>query len=133
MTSKVAAPAFNIWAVPPIVRNIAIIALIALAIVAIPGGGDAADLVSGVISLAFVAAIAWFGFRLYTGNRMTLWSLTTAHRALLYGAIAAAFMAIVATSRLWETGLGVFAWFAILGAASFAVYYVWTESRRYSI
>jgi hypothetical protein len=114
-------------------RNIAIIALIALAIVVIPGGGSAADLVSTVISLTFVAAIAWFAARLYLGNKLTLWSLTTAHRALLYGAIAAAFMAIVATSRLWGTSLGVVAWFAILGAASFTVYYVWTESRRYSI
>lgn len=115
------------------IRNIAIIALIALAIVVVPGGGNAADLVSAVISLAFVAAIAWFAARLYLSNKLTLWSLTTTHRALLYGAIAAAFMAIVATSRLWETGLGVLAWFAILGAASFTAYYVWTESRRYSV
>ena len=115
------------------IRNIAIIALIALAIVALPGGGSAADLVSAVISLTFVAAIAWFAARLYLGNKLTLWSLTTAHRTLLYGAIAAAFMAIVGTSRLWGTSLGVVAWFAILGAAAFTVYYVWTESRRYSI
>lgn len=115
------------------IRNIAIIALIALAIVALPGGGSAADLVGAVISLTFVAAIAWFAARLYLSNKLTLWSLTTKHRALLYGAIAAAFMAIVGTSRLWETSLGVIAWFALLGGAAFTAYYVWTESRRYSI
>jgi hypothetical protein len=118
--------------VPPVVRNIAIIALVALAIVVIPGGGNAADLVIATISLAFLAAIAWLGRRLYREHQFTLMSLSSAHRALLYGAIALIFMTLVATDRLWNTGLGLLAWFCLLGAASAALYYVWTESRRYS-
>jgi hypothetical protein len=115
------------------VRNIAVIALIALVIVAVPGGGGAADLVGAVISLAFLAAIAWFAWRLYAANQLTLWSLTTLHRSLLYAALAGAFMAMVATSRLWETSIGIAVWFAVLGASAFTLYYVWTESRRYTI
>jgi hypothetical protein len=114
-------------------RNVAIIALLALAIVALPGGGEAANAVMAVISLAFLAAIAWFARRLYVENRLTLWSLSTNHRALLYGAIAVAFMTVVASSRLWETGLGVLAWFALLAGAGFALLYVWRESRSYGI
>jgi hypothetical protein len=114
-------------------RNILIVAAVALLIVALPGGGGAARLVLGAISLAFFAAIAFLVRRLYAENRLTLWSLTTAHRALLYGAIAAAFATLVATPRLWETGLGTVVWFGLLLAAGVTVSYVWRESRRYSI
>jgi hypothetical protein len=113
-------------------RNIAIIALVALAVVVAPGGGETAETIVAIISLAFLAAIAWLGHRLYVENRLTLWSLTTLHRALLYGAVAVAFMTLVATDRLWNSGAGTIAWFGLLGAAGFTVYYVWTESRRYS-
>jgi hypothetical protein len=112
---------------------VGIIALIALAIVAVPGGGNAADLVMAVISLAFLAVIAWFGQRMYVENKFTLWSLSVRHRALLYGAIAVAFMALVATPRLTATGAGVILWLALLAGAAFSAYYVWTESRRYRI
>jgi predicted neutral ceramidase superfamily lipid hydrolase len=114
-------------------RNVAIIALIALAIVLVPGGGTAAALVVAVISLAFLAAIAWCGARLYRENSFTLSSLSTAHRVLLYGAITAAFMVMVATPRLWESGIGTICWLALLAGAGFAVYYVWSESRRYRV
>jgi hypothetical protein len=118
---------------PRVVINIAIIALVALAVFALPGGGNAADGLLAVISLAFLAVIAWFVARLYRENRLTLWSLTVAHRALLYGAVAAAFATLIATPRLWETGLGLLVWLALIGAAIATVVYVWRESRRYSI
>lgn len=112
-------------------RNVAIIALIALAVVVLPGGGNAADLLLGVISLAFLGAIAWFGARLYRENQFTLASLSTNHRALLYGAIAVAFATLTATEGLMNTGLGTVAWLALLAGAAASLYYVWTESRRY--
>jgi hypothetical protein len=114
-------------------RNIAIIALVALAIVVLPGGGTAADTVVAVISLAFLAAIASFGWRLYKENQFTLMSLTDTHRALLYGGIALAFAALVATPRLWGNGAGSFIWLAMLALAGASLYYVWNESRRYRI
>jgi hypothetical protein len=114
-------------------RNLAIIALVALAIVVVPGGGTAADAVVAVISLAFLAVMAWFARRLYMENRMKLWALTTAHRALLYGGFAVAFMTLVATARLWDSGAGKLAWLVLLAASAAAVYYVWAESRRYRI
>lgn len=114
-------------------RNIGIIAVVALAIVVLPGGGTAADTVMAVISLAFLAAIAAFGWRLYKENQFTLMSLTDAHRALLYGGIALAFAALVGTPRLWETGIGTLIWFMMLAGAGASLYYVWAESRRYRI
>ena len=46
-------------------RNIGIIALVALAVAFIPGGSDTAELVLAIISLAFIAAIGFLGYRLY--------------------------------------------------------------------
>jgi hypothetical protein len=115
-----------------VARNIAIIALVALAVVAVPGGGETADTIIAVISLAFLAAIAWLVQRLYVEHQFTLMGLSTNLRALLYGAVAVAFMTLVATDRLWDSGAGTLAWFALLGGAGFAVYYVWMQSRRYS-
>jgi hypothetical protein len=117
--------------VPALARNIVIIALIALAVVAIPGGGNAADTIIAAISLGFMAAIAFLGYRLYRENQFTLMSLSDQHRGLLYGAIGLIFATLVATDRLWNSGLGVLTWFALLGAAGFALFYVWSESRRY--
>lgn len=114
-------------------RNIAIVALVALAVVVVPGGGETADTLVAIISLAFLAAIAWLVQRLYVENRLTLWSMSESLRALLYGAIALGFMTLVATNRLWDSGAGTVAWFALLAGAAFGVYYAWTESRRYSI
>jgi hypothetical protein len=118
---------------PRAARNVLIIAVVALVIVAVPGGRGGANLIIAVISLGFLAAIAWLGRRLYLENSFTLLSLTTRQRALLYGAIALAFMTLVATPRLWETGIRVLAWFVLLGAAAGALSYVWNESRRYGV
>lgn len=114
-------------------RNIAIILLVALGIAVIPGGGDLAALLLAIISLAFLVAIASVGWRLYRENQLTLWSLTTQHRAALYGSLAACFMALVATSKLWASGVGIIAWFAIVIGSGFTAFTVIRESRRYSI
>jgi hypothetical protein len=117
---------------PAMARNIAIIALLALGIVAVPGGGNAADTIIAAISLAFMAAIGFLGYRLYKENQFFLSSLSDGHRGLLYGAIGVIFATLVATDRLWDSGLGTLTWFALLASGSFALFYVWSESRRYT-
>jgi hypothetical protein len=114
-------------------RNIGIVAVVALAVALIPGGGDTANLVLGALSLGFIAAIGFLGYRLYMENRFTLWSMSTRHRALLYGGIAGAVATLTATSRLWESGFGTVMWFVLLGGSGLAVYHAWVESRRYSV
>ena len=71
-------------------RNIAIILAIGLAVAFVPGGGGTAAVILGAISLAFMAAIGFLGYRLYIENRFTLWGMSTQHRALLYGGVAGA-------------------------------------------
>jgi hypothetical protein len=115
------------------VRNVAIIALVALGVAFIPGGSRAAALILGILSLGFLAALGLLGYRLYMENRFTLWGMSTRLRALLYGGIAVATMTLIASARLWESGLGTLLWFLLLGGSAFSVYHAWTESRRYGI
>ena len=96
-------------------RNVGIIVLVALAVAVIPGGSATAELLLAILSLGFLAAIGFLGYRLYMEHKFTLWSMSDQHRALLYG------------------GLGTILWFALLGGSGFAVYHAWMESRRYRI
>jgi hypothetical protein len=112
-------------------RNIAVIALAALAVAFLPAGGTAAALILGIISLLFLAAIGMLGYRLYMENRFSLWAMSDRLRAQLYGGIAVAAMTLIATNRLWQGGLGTILWFILLGGSVWAVYQAWTESRRY--
>jgi hypothetical protein len=114
-------------------RNIGIIAVVALAVAAIPGGGDTANLVLGALSLGFLAAIGFLGYRLYMEHRFTLWSMSTQHRALLYGGLASATATLIASSRLFNSGFGTVMFFVLLGGSGLAVYHAWVESRRYSV
>jgi uncharacterized protein involved in cysteine biosynthesis len=114
-------------------RNVGIIAVVALAVALLPGGGDTARVVLAALSLGFLAALGFLGYRLYRENQFTLWSMSTRHRALLYGGLATAAATLIGTSRLWETGFGTVMWFVLLGGSGLAVYHAWVESRRYSV
>jgi hypothetical protein len=114
-------------------RNVGIVALVALAVALLPGGSTAANFLLAMLSLGFIAAIGLLGYRLYMEQRFTLWSMTMQHRSLLYGGVAVAAMTLIATSRLWNSGLGTVMWFVLLGGSVLAVYHAWTESRRYSV
>jgi hypothetical protein len=114
-------------------RNIGIIALVALAIAAVPGGSATAEVVLAILSLAFLAAIGFLGYRLYMENKFTLWSMSDQHRVLLYGGVTVATGTLIASDQLFNSGLGTILWFALLGGSAFAVYHAWVESRRYRI
>jgi len=114
-------------------RNVAIIAVVAVAVAFLPAGGTTAMVVLGAISLAFMAEIVMLGYRLYIENRFTLWGMSTQHRGLLYGGVAGATATLIATSRLWASGLGTILWFILLAGSAMAVWHAWTESRRYGV
>jgi hypothetical protein len=114
-------------------RNVGIIALVALMVAGIPGGSDTAELLLAILSLAFLAALGFLGYRLYMENKFTLWSMSDPHRVLLYGGVTVATATLIASDRLFNSGLGTILWFSLLGGSVFAVYHAWVESRRYRI
>jgi len=114
------------------VRNWAIIALIALAIVALPGGGPTLNVVLAVVSIAFFAGIALFAYRMWNEHRFTMDSLSDRQRLVLYGSIGVALLDFTATSRLFNAGgLGVLVWLVLLGLCSYGVMWVYVSYRRY--
>lgn len=110
-------------------RNIAIIALLALIVVAVPGGDNAARAVVAALGIAFLALIGATAWQLYRQNRLAYLQLDERSRGLLLAALGAIVLMIAGADELTETGLGLAIWLAVLGGSAFAIFRVWTESR----
>ena len=113
--------------------NLGIVALIALVLFLLPGGGTALNVVLTLLTIAFFVAIALLGYRLYRQYRFELESLETVQRVVLYSSVGLAFLTFTATNRLFDIGgAGVLAWLALLRLASYGVFWVFTRYRRYA-
>jgi hypothetical protein len=109
-----------------------IVALVALGLFLLPGGGDALDVVITLLTIVFFLAIAVLGYRLFRQYRFEIESLRDRQRLVFYGSIGLAFLTFTATNRLFdEGGLGVLAWLALLGICSYGVFWVWVQYRSY--
>ncbi|WP_028062504.1 hypothetical protein [Solirubrobacter soli] len=114
------------------IRNAAIVLALAVAVWKIPGGGTASATIANIFSVIFLASLFFLGYRVYMERRETLFSLEERQRGLLYGALALATFAVVATGRLWDAGpLGPMLWLAMLGASAWALYSVWRAYKTY--
>jgi hypothetical protein len=112
-------------------RNVVIIALLALVVTIVPGGDAAADTILVALSMAFLAAIALFCFRLYNSQQMTLATMPDGRRAILFGSIGAIALLIVGFDQ-FPGGGGVLIWIALMAACIAAIFLVWRESTTYS-
>ena len=112
-----------------IARNVAIVLAIAAAIDLLPGGGDAAAIVSRSVSLAFIGVIVFGAGYVYRRQRYDLDALPSGYRALAYGAIGALVLAVAAYSRMTSTVSGGLAFAGIVAVAVLALVYVWREHR----
>jgi hypothetical protein len=113
------------------VRNIAIVLLIAAAVEFLPGGGRLADTFGAVLLVAFYAGLAYLSLMLYREHRISLYSLGTRHRALLYGALAVGVVLLAARVRMWETGLGELVWFVLVALVVYSLVLVYRFWRTY--
>ena len=114
------------------VRNFGLIALFALLLTVIPGGGPVLEIMLTALLIAFFVAIAFFGYRLFREYSFQLDSLSARQRLVLYGSVALAFWNFAAAQRLFGLGGGgALLWLAVLGVASYGVYWAYTQSREY--
>jgi uncharacterized protein involved in cysteine biosynthesis len=112
--------------------KLGVVMVVALALVVLPGGGNALDVVLTLLTISFLAAIAYLGYRLYNQYRLDIDSLDANLRLALFGSIGLAILTFVATDRLFdEGGIGVLVWFALLALCSYGLYWTWTRYRRY--
>jgi hypothetical protein len=99
-TFSPAAPKILLMERLKVVRNIAIVALIAAAVYFLPGGGRASHTFLGVVYIGFAVAIGYLGLRLYREHRVALHSLGDVYRGVFYGAIAFAVLAYAARAHV---------------------------------
>jgi hypothetical protein len=109
-----------------------LIALVALLLELLPGGGNLLDVLLTAFTIAFFAAIAILVARMYRQYRLDIESLESNIRLALYGSLAIAVLTFTATDRLFNSGgAGVLVWFALLAIASYGLFWAWTHYRRY--
>ncbi len=113
-------------------RNVAIIAGLAFVVAVVPGGGEAAEVILALLSMAFMAAIAWFAYRLYTDQEMTLLAMTDGQRALIFGAVGAIALLYVGFEEFDSWSGGVLVWLMLMVAAIAAIFLTWRNATQYS-
>ena len=114
------------------IRNILIIVALALVVWLVPGGGTGSSTIYNVLTLILTAGLLFFGYRLYMEHRATIFGLGDNQRAVLYGSVAVATVALLATNRLWNNGgLGTLLWIALLALAGWGIYRVWRAYSEY--
>lgn len=116
---------------PETVRNVLILLAIAAVVMLVPGGGNASAGILQALVIAMLAAIAWFGVRLYREHRTDIYSLGERNRGVLYASAGLIALTVTATDKLWSTGPGTVVWVALVALACYGVYYVFRSSREY--
>ena len=81
-----------------------VIALVALVLVVLPGGGNALDVVLTALTIVFFAAIALLVARLYRQYRLDIDSLDPNIRLALYGSLAIAVLTFTGTGPAVQRG-----------------------------
>jgi len=115
------------------IRNIAIIAALAAAVDFLPGGGEAAATVLALLTLIFLATIAWLVYRLYREQQLTLATLTDARRAALFGAVGGIALLVVAASNdVFDFAGGLLLWVALMAACIAVIFLIWRDATTYS-
>ena len=112
-------------------RNATIIALLALGVAALPGGGAAANFFGALLFVLITIFLVLFAGRFYLENRVAIYSLGDRYRALLYGALGVVILTLAAGPRLFDTGAGTLLWFVLMGGAGYSMYLVWRHQREY--
>jgi uncharacterized protein involved in cysteine biosynthesis len=116
------------------VRNFGILALIALALTVLPGGGPAVNVILTLLGAAFLVALGFFLLQLYRENRWNLESMDTLYRVVLYASVGLAFLTFAGYQKLWQFGdtSGRVVWLALLALAGYGVVWSWAQARRLS-
>jgi hypothetical protein len=113
------------------VRNIAIIALLALGVAFLPGGGDVAEAVLTAITMAFLAALSFAAFQAYRANRLTVIAMPGSRRLVLLSAVGLIVLMIAGAGEMFSTGLGTLAWILLMASAGITIWLVWSEAKGY--
>ncbi len=118
--------------IPPLARNLAIVALVALGLTLIRRVGSIGlTIVQGILSLMLLAMFLSIAHSVWRQNRGTIDLMPRSRRLALYGSVAGIVVLVLAQPVIVSGPLSALLFFALLAALGFVVYRVWQESRRY--
>lgn len=112
-------------------RNVAIIALLALILTVAPGGDNFVRALFTTLILAFAAAIGLFAVRAWNRSSLTREVMTERQRLLFYGSIGTIALMIAGTDELLDSGGGTVAWFVLIGLSAYLLFTTWREASSY--
>jgi hypothetical protein len=116
--------------IPPLVRGLGIVALIALVVVILSLEPVLAT-VGGLVRIAFFLAIAFFLFLLWRERRGDFEAWSGRNRRLFYAAIILAVVDIGMLIGLGASGRDALVFFLVLGACAWVVLRTWRLEHSY--
>jgi hypothetical protein len=115
--------------IPPLARGLGIVALIALVVVVLSLQPVVAT-VSGLVSIAFFLAIAFFLFLMWRERRGDFEVWSEWNRRVFYGAIVLAVLDVGMFIGLDPSGRDALAFFLVLGACAWVLVRVWRAEHQ---
>jgi len=112
-----------------VVRNVAIIALLALGLTILPAGGNVATGLLTALSLILFAAVALLAVRFWAQSSLTRDAMTDRQRGLVYAGLGAIALMIAGTDELFDTGAGTVAWLLIMAVSIWVIVVTWREAN----
>ena len=112
-------------------RDVAIIAVLALGVAFVPGGGNAARAAIAALVIAFLVTIGFAALQLYRQNQLTILSLSDRDRGILYAGIGLIVLMVAGADSLLSTAGGTLVWIGLLALGILVVARVWVEANRY--
>lgn len=112
-----------------IVRNVAIVVLLALGLTVLPAGGNVAEGVLVALSVLFAFAIGGLLVRLWGQMSLQRDTLTDRQRVLIYGSVGAIALMIAGADEMLATGVGTAFWIVILVGSGWLIYNTWREAQ----
>lgn len=111
-----------------VLRNVAIIAILALGLTVLPGGGNVATAILSALSLILLAAVGLLLVRYWRENSLTRDAMTDRQRGLIYGGLGAIALVIAGTDELFSSGAGTIVWLAVMVASVWLIFQTWREA-----
>ena len=112
-----------------VIRNVTIIALLALILTVLPAGDNITDGLLVALSLILLGAVALLVVRFWQQSSLTRDAMTDRQRGLVYGGLGAIALMVAGTDELFDTGAGTVAWLVIVGLSAWLVFNTWREAN----
>lgn len=112
-------------------RNVAIVALLALLVTVAPGGGNLVEATLVTLTLIFLAALGMLAVQTWHRTSFTRDVMTERQRIILYGSLGAIALMVAGVDEMFESGGGTVVWFLIVGTAGYLIYTTWKQASSY--